>query len=103
MLRLTRGERSLLTKSEARIAEYCRKYALTLSGRKPPSAKQQEGAFEAADRLIALAQAKPEAEIQTGVDVRLKLGDIAENLQGANCDPSLVERIDQGLAEAPAP
>ena len=33
----------------------------------------------------------------------LFLGDLAEDLEGSNCDPRLVARIDQGLAALPQP
>jgi hypothetical protein len=35
--------------------------------------------------------------------MRLFLGDFAEDLQGSNCDPRLVQRIDQALATLPRP
>ena len=33
----------------------------------------------------------------------LFLGDLAEDLEGSNCDQRLVERIDQALATLPQP
>jgi hypothetical protein len=56
----------------------------------------------ALNELIELARAKPEAPAPAGGSVRLALGDIAENLEGTNCDPRLVERIDAVLADLPA-
>ncbi len=37
-----------------------------------------------------------------GTTPRLALGDIAENLEGTNCDPRLVAQIDEALATLPA-
>jgi hypothetical protein len=37
------------------------------------------------------------------VEVRLFVGDLAENLEGANCDPTIVEHLDAGLSSISAP
>jgi hypothetical protein len=102
--RLTAEERDLARRSEREIAAYCRRLALSVAGeRKSPSPRQEASAFAAADRLIGLARRKPAAEIETGVDLRLKLGDIAENLEGSNCDPRIVARLEAGFASVPPP
>lgn len=102
--RLTAAEQALVTRSERAVSRYCGELALSLTGRrKPPSAAEQGRAFAATDRLIELARRKPAARVQPGVDTELFLGDLAEDLEGSNCDPRLVERIDQGLATLPQP
>ena len=83
------------------VTSYCRARARELGGGKPTSAKDLERVTSALERLAALAQAKPEAETGDGATVRLALGDIAENLEGTNCDERLVELIDSRLAELP--
>jgi hypothetical protein len=102
--RLTAAEQALVTRSDRAVSRYCGKLALSLTGqRKPPSAEEQSRAFAATDRLIELAREKPAARVEPGVDTELFLGDLAEDLEGSNCDPRLVERIDQGLATLPQP
>ena len=102
--RLTADEQSLVTRSDRTVERYCGKLALSLTGqRKPPSVEEQSRAFAATDRLIELAREKPAARVDTGVDMGLFLGDLAEDLEGSNCDSRLVERIDQGLATLPQP
>lgn len=102
--RLTSAEQALVTRSERAVQRYCGKLALSVTGQaQPPSAAEQGRAFAATDRLIELAREKPAARIQTGVDMGLFLGDLAENLEGSNCDPRLVERLDQALATLPQP
>ena len=102
--RLTAEERHLALQSRGAVGRYCAEQALSLSGRrKPPSAEDQARVFAATDRLIELAREKPAARVEPGVDTELFLGDLAEDLEGSNCDPRLVERIDQGLATLPQP
>jgi hypothetical protein len=101
---LTRAERDLVGESESAIVEYCRRRALALTDpAKRPTAAQQADAIEAVDALIDLAAAKPEARLRPGVEVRLYVGDLTENLEGANCDPLILGRLQEGLAALPAP
>ena len=102
--RLTADEQALVTRSDRTVGRYCGHLALSLTGqRKPPSAEEQGRAFAATDRLIELAREKPAARVETGVDMGLFLGDLAEDLEGSNCDQRLVDRIDQALATLPQP
>ena len=102
--RLTAAEQSLVTRSERAVQLYCGKLALSLTGQgKPPSSEEQSRAFVATDRLIELANEKPVASLDTGLQMGLFLGDLAEDLEGSNCDSRLVERIDQALATLPQP
>ena len=102
--RLTAAEQSLVTRSERAVQLYCGKLALPLTGRgEPPSAEEQGRAFAATDRLIELASEKPAAPLDAGLEMGLFLGDLAEDLEGSNCDSRLVERIDQALATLPQP
>jgi hypothetical protein len=102
--RLTADEQAVVTRSDRTVERYCGDLALSLTGqRKPPSVGEQGRAFAATDRLIELAREKPTAPLETGVEMGLFLGDLAEDLEGSNCDPRLVARIDQGLATPPQP
>jgi hypothetical protein len=102
--RLTAAEQALVTRSDRTVGRYCGRLALSLTGqRRPTSAEEQSRAFAATDHLIELASEKPAARVDTGVDMGLFLGDLAENLEGSNCDSRLVERIDQALATLPKP
>lgn len=100
--RLTEHEQELVTRSDRNVERYCARLALSLAGqRRPPSPEEQARAFAATDRLIGLAREKPAARLETGGDVALFLADLAEDLEGSNCDPRLVQRLDQALAALP--
>jgi hypothetical protein len=99
---LTAAERKLVGDWEETIIAYCNRAAVAVTGTaEPPTAKQRQRAFDAVDDLVALAEEKPGARVARGVDVELFLADLAENLQGANCDPAVIGRIDAGLASLP--
>ena len=50
---------------------------------------------------LALAARKPTAPVGPGQDLRLFVGDVAENLEGSNCDPRLIGRLEEGLGSIP--
>jgi hypothetical protein len=80
------------------ISAYCRERALSLqSDERPPSPREARRAFAAADRLVELARERPFDLVQTGVDLRLYVGDLVEDLGNLSCDPGLVERLREGL------
>jgi hypothetical protein len=80
------------------ISEYCRQRALSLqTDDAPPSAPEARRALAAADRLAELARARPYYLVQTGVDTRLYVGDLVEDLENLSCDPALVARLAEGL------
>jgi len=101
---LTAAERERLRADEAAIARYCsaRALALTDPGERPTVA-QQARALEAVDAIVALAVESPEVKVKPRVDARLHLGDLIENLEGSNCDPLILGRLEQGLGAVPAP
>jgi hypothetical protein len=99
---LTRRETRLVQESEQAVETYCRQIAARLSGRRGRlSTAEQAPAFDAVERLVELGRAKPGAQVRPGIDVRTAIGDLAENLEGSNCDSRLLERLDQGLATLP--
>jgi len=98
--RLTSAERDLVLESEAAILGYCSSRAQALTDpSKRPTVAQQTRALEGVDALVELAAAKPSAELRSGSDVRLFVSDLAENLEGSNCDPAIIARLDAGLAQ----
>jgi hypothetical protein len=102
--RLTGAEQTLVKQSERTVQRYCGQLALSVTGQgRPPSVAEQARALAATDRLINLTRSKPAAPLESGVDMELFLGDLAEDLEGSNCDQRLVERIDQALATLPQP
>lgn len=99
---LTADERQRLRDYEGRIEAHCVQVAQSLvDPDAAPTAREQAEAFEAADDLVALAASKPRATVDVGQDVRLLVSDIAENLEGSNCDPRLIGRLEQGLRRIP--
>lgn len=100
--RLTGEERQLLRTYEGLIAAHCVRVARSLvDPQAGPSPKQEARAFAAADDLVALAARKPTAPVGPGQDVRLLVSDVAENLEGSNCDPRLIGRLEEGLSSIP--
>ena len=99
--RLKPDELDLVFRAEGVIAEYCRGFAASATGAKPPSARKETRAFRSIDRLLDLARKRPDEVVETGVDLGLYLSDLAENLEGSNCDPRLVGRLGQGRATLP--
>ena len=100
--RLTADDRRLVAESDTAIQIYCRKRALALTDpEKRPTVGQQARALEAVDALVALAREKPAARLRPGIDVRLFVGDLTENLEGSNCDPQIVARLHEGLSSLP--
>jgi hypothetical protein len=100
---LTAAERKLVEESEAAIVDYCAQRALGLTDPdKRPTAGQQAQALEAVDALIDLTARKPDAKVTPSSEMALFVGDLTENLEGSNCDPLIVGRLQEGLASLPA-
>lgn len=82
--------------AQLRITAYCGRLRAALQGgARPPSKRERARAFAAADLLVELSLARPFDLVQTGVDVRLYTSDIAEDLEGANCDPALIAKLEE--------
>lgn len=102
--RLTPAERERAFDAQQTLSIYCARLGAALVGeRRPPSRREEREAFTAVDWLVRLAHEKPTARVQVGVETGLFASDVAENLEGLNCDPRLVARLEQGIANAPAP
>jgi hypothetical protein len=71
------------------------------SGRQPAPERFDRVVSEI-ERLERLAQRKPLASSPDGSTPRFALGDIAEDLEGSNCDTRLARIIDEALAALPA-
>ena len=92
----------MLATYDARIQAHCVSVTRSLvRPRAAPSPRQERRAFAAADALIALAAEKPAAPLGAGQDTRLFVSDVLENLEGSNCDPRMIARLEQGLAAIP--
>jgi hypothetical protein len=97
--RLVAAERRRVLEAERAIAAYCDRVAAAAIGQAElPPRREQRRALARVDRLIELAARDPAAEIETGVSMRLFISDLAEDLQGSNCDRRLVELLDAALA-----
>jgi hypothetical protein len=80
------------------ITAYCARVDLSLHGAKrPPSTAASRRALAAADRLATLAKERPFDLVQTGVDTRLYVGDLIEDLGNVDCDPNLIARLEEGV------
>ena len=100
--RLSAAELRLVKTYEGRIQTHCVRVARSLvNPRAAPSPSEERRAFEAADALAALAARKPTAPVDVGQDLRLYLSDVVENLQGSNCDPRMLARLERALAAIP--
>ena len=91
----------VIRRTQTAVGAYCGRVAAGLREGRGPTPADFERVSSAIDQLVALAAQRPQARDPLGTTPRLALGDIAENLEGANCDPRLVERIDAALATLP--
>ena len=99
---LSDAERRLVASYEGRIQAHCVRVARSLADPgAAPTPAERSSAFRAADALAALAARKPTAVVDAGQDLRLYLSDVVENLEGSNCDPSMVVRLERALAAIP--
>lgn len=92
----------VIQRARGAVAAHCRQVAAALEEGGTPPQDSFEKATAELDELARLATEQPEAEAEDGTTPRLALGDIAENLEGTNCDQRLVARIDEALATVPA-
>lgn len=99
---LSRSEVRVIFGARDEVSAYCRRVARALARGREPSKGEFERVIAAVDELAELAARKPEAQTADGSTPRLALGDIAENLEGTNCDQRVVARIDEALAALPA-
>jgi len=97
---LTAAERRAFDRSVRRIQRHCRLWARLRSSGRPLTSEQAARTSEAVAALLELVRAKPRAPIGRSADVRLRAGDIAESVEGANCDPRLEQQLDEGIAAA---
>jgi hypothetical protein len=101
--RLSAEQEVTVDRARLVIRSYCRHVGRHLAGRRgPPTAAETQEAYDAVDTLIALAREDPEARYRGQETIRLVLGDTAEDLEGTNCAPQLVARLEQGLASLPS-
>lgn len=99
---LSAAEKRALTGYDRQISRHCVRVTRSfVDPARGPTEQQEERAFAAAQALIALAAAKPTAQLGAGQDTRLFLSDVIENLGGSNCDPRMIAVLSQGLAEIP--
>lgn len=99
---LTRPDLAQIEEAKLAVERYCIRAANRFreTGAAPPAA-EYERAIAALDRLSELAREKPSASGPAGDSPRFALGDIAESLEGTNCDSRLVRHIDEELATIP--
>jgi hypothetical protein len=92
---LTAAEHAAAGRSVGRIRAYCRGVAAYLAGegRRPPLG----GALGGARKIVAIANAKPEATYRGSQRIRDLAGDLAEDLEGTNCSTRLVGELSRGL------
>jgi hypothetical protein len=97
------AEQAAIREAQTEIRSYCRQLSRYLARRRGPPTQAENGrAYGAVDRLAAIARLKPAVETEAGRTARELLGDLAEDLEGSNCAPNVVQRIDQALAALPA-
>ena len=97
--RLSAAEAETIVAAREAVGRYCARIAEMRGA--PPSAREFDRVVGALDKLAALARRRPNDVDPSGASAELALGDIAENLEGSNCDSRLVERIDEQLAALP--
>ena len=99
---LTPSELATVQSSRDAIRGYCRRVGLSLArGEVTQLAELLNRALAAADRLGELAQAKPTARVDEQSTTRDVIADTAEDLEGTNCSPAIVRRLERALATSP--
>lgn len=84
--------------AQQRVTAYCRELTESIATRTPPPPPAaRRRALAASARLTELARARPYDLVQTGVDVRLFVGDLIEDLGNLDCDPQVVETLEAGV------
>jgi hypothetical protein len=101
--RLSGAELEQARESSDAIRGYCRDVAAFLAGRRErPSAAEGDRTLAAADQLIALARTNPDAAYDRAQTMRDLVGNLTEDLEGTNCSPVLVRRLNDGFETIPA-
>jgi hypothetical protein len=91
-----------IAQARAGVQAYCTQVAAYAVGRRgPPTDEEFDAVSAAIDRLAERAELSPEVLLPDGSTPRLALGDLAEDLEGTNCDSRLVALIDERLASLP--
>jgi hypothetical protein len=98
---MSAGQVEVLRRAQRGVRSYCRARVETLAAGDAAPAARFERAVAGLRELGDLAAAEPQAEAPDGSTARLALGDIAEDLEGTNCDQRLVALIDARLAVLP--
>jgi hypothetical protein len=100
---LTASELTTVQSSRDAIRAYCRRVGLSIArGEVTQLATLLDQALAAADRLGELARAKPAAHVDPQSTTYDVLADTAEDLDGTNCSPAIVQRLERGLAQSSA-
>lgn len=95
---LAAAEAQTITETRAAVDAYCVHVGERVATGREPTAARFERVVAEIERLERLAARKPLAPAPDGSTPRFALGDIAEDLEGSNCDSRLVRRIDETLA-----
>jgi len=98
---LSPGEVALLDRTRAAVDSYCVHVGARVAEGRGPEPARFDRVLAQVARLERLARAEPLAPAPDGSTPRFALGDIAEDLEGSNCDPRLARRIDEALAALP--
>jgi hypothetical protein len=102
--RLSPQEQASVASAQATVRDHCRIAARYAAGRRgPPTRRELARAQRAIDVLAALAMEKPRAPAAGGTAPRDVLVNVAEDLEGSNCSPPLLARVEQALAALPPP
>ena len=93
---------AVIARTREAVNSYCVHVgARVASGREPDPARFALVLAEVR-RLERLAADRPLAQAPDGSTPRFALGDIAEDLEGSNCDSRLARQIDDALATLPS-
>lgn len=99
---LSAAEARMIDSTRAAVDSYCVHVGVRIASGREPIPARFDRAVTQVEQLVQLARAEPLALAPDGSTPRFALGDIAEDLEGSNCDPRLARRIDEALAALPA-
>jgi hypothetical protein len=101
--RVSAASERIVAQARSTLYLYCRQVGRYLTRRgSPPTAAEAQQVDGELDRLIAVAQENPDAQLRTQVTLRELLGDMLEDLEGSTCSGAFEQKLGQGLASLPS-
>jgi hypothetical protein len=101
--KLSKQDYERIVRAQQAEHRFCRDVALSLSGdAEAPSERDYRRASRAIADLAALARVRPKERGPGGISPQLALSDMVEDVEGAHCDPRIIEQVNLALEGVPS-